>query len=227
MALRALRRAGAKVQNRVGRAGAADEWLETKVSDLSGLRERKKARTHEAIQEAALRLFRTQGYEATTVEQIAEAAEVSPSTFFRYFPTKEDVVIHDALDPLLFASFAEQPAQLSPIQALRASMAAVFGALSPDQLALEFERQDLIVGVPELRARMLDDLATTFRGFAEALAARVGRPADDLAVRAFAGAVLGAGIAVWLTASQGEEVSVFMKEFDAAMAYLDDSGLRL
>ena len=193
---------------------------------LSGLRERKKAKTHQAIQEAALRLFRAQGYEATTVEQIAAAAEVSPSTYFRYFPTKEDVVIHDALDPILFASFAEQPAELSPIQALRASMATVFGALTPEELALEFERQELIVAVPELRARMLDDLATTFRGFAEALAARVGRSADDLEVRAFAGAVLGAGIAVWLSGPEGEQVSDFVKQFDAAMAYLD-SGLRL
>jgi AcrR family transcriptional regulator len=193
---------------------------------LSGLRERKKAKTHQAIQEAALRLFRAQGYEATTVEQIAAAAEVSPSTYFRYFPTKEDVVIHDALDPILFASFAEQPAELSPIQALRASMATVFGALTPEELALEFERQELIVAVPELRARMLDDLATTFRGFAEALAARVGRSADDLEVRAFAGAVLGAGIAVWLSGPEGEQVSDFIKQFDAAMAYLD-SGLRL
>jgi AcrR family transcriptional regulator len=196
------------------------------VTGLSGLRERKKAKTHLAIQEAALRLFRAQGYEATTVEQIAAAAEVSPSTYFRYFPTKEDVVIHDALDPLLFASFAEQPAELSPIQALRASMAAVFGALTPEELAFEYERQELILGVPELRARMLDDLATTFRGFAEALGARVGRSADDLEVRAFAGAVLGSGIAVWLTGPPGEQVADFIGQFDAAMAYLD-SGLRL
>jgi AcrR family transcriptional regulator len=197
------------------------------VSGLPGLRERKKAKTHQAIQEAALRLFRTQGYEATTVEQIAEAAEVSPSTFFRYFPTKEDVVIHDALDPLLFASFGEQPAELSPIQAMRAAMAAVFGALSPDELALEFERQELILSVPELRARMLDDLAATFSQFAELLAARAGRSAHELAVRAFTGAVLGSGIAVWLTASEGEQASDYMKQFDAAMAWLDDSGLRL
>ena len=107
-------------------------------------------------------------------------------------------------------------------------MADVFGALTPDELALEFERQELITSVPELRARMLDDLATTFGGFAEALAARVGRPPGDLSVRAFAGAVLGAALAVWLTASEGErETGSFMKEFDAAMAWLDDSGLRL
>ena len=190
---------------------------------MSGLRERKKAKTHQAIQEAALRLFRAQGYEGTTVEQIAAAADVSPSTYFRYFPTKEDVVIHDALDPLLFASFAEQPAELSPIQALRASMAAVFGALTPEELAFEYERQELVLGVPELRARMLDDLANTFRGFAEALGARVGRSPDDLEVRAFAGAVLGAGIAVWLTAPPGEKVADFIGQFDAAMAYLDIS----
>jgi AcrR family transcriptional regulator len=200
---------------------------------MSGLRERKKAKTHVAIQEAALRLFLEQGYEATTIEQIAEAAEVSPSTFFRYFPTKEDVVIHDALDPILFGSFAEQPAELNPIQALRASMTAVFGALPPDELALERERQDLILRVPELRARMLDDLAATIRGFAEALAARVGRSPDDLSVRAFAGAVLGAGIAIWFTGPDSRPlkshhgVSDLIEQFDAAMAWLDDCGLRL
>ena len=200
----------------------------TEARCLSGLRERKKARTHEAIQQAALDLFRKQGYEATTIEQIAEAAEVSPSTFFRYFPSKEDVVLHDALDPLLFAAFAEQPPELTPLQALRATMADVFGALTPEQMALELERQELITSVPELRARTLDDLATTFGGFADALAARTGRSPTDLAVRAFAGAVLGAGLAVWLNASEGERASgSFMQDFDAAMAFLDESGLRL
>src|SRR5262249_44921406 len=78
------------------------------------LRERKKAKTRAAIQQHALRLFREQGYAATTVEQIAAAAEISPSTFFRYFPTKEDVVLYDDLDPLLIAAFDAQPPELSP-----------------------------------------------------------------------------------------------------------------
>ena len=193
---------------------------------MSGLRERKKAKTHAAIQEHALRLFREQGYEATTVEQIAAAADVSPSTFFRYFPSKEDVVLHDAFDPLMFAAFGEQPAELTPIQALRASMAEVFGALTPEELALESQREKLILSVPELRERMLDDLAATIRDVAQVLAKRVGRSPDDLPVRAFAGAVIGAGIAVWLTSAEGIDTADYIKQFDAAMAYLD-AGLHL
>src|ERR1700730_15744148 len=95
-----------------------------------GLRERKKAKTRASIQEHALRLFHERGYEQTTVEQIADAAEVSPSTFFRYFPTKEDVVMYDALDPLLLEAFEAQPADLSPVGALRATMREVFGGTS-------------------------------------------------------------------------------------------------
>src|SRR3989440_9766897 len=57
-----------------------------------GLRERKKRRTRETIVAVATKLFVEQGYEATTTAQIADAAEVSPSTFFKYFPTKADVV---------------------------------------------------------------------------------------------------------------------------------------
>ena len=68
-----------------------------------GLRERKKAKTKSAIQSHAIRLFREQGFAATTVEQVAEAAEVSPSTVFRYFATKEDLVVNDDYDPIIFA----------------------------------------------------------------------------------------------------------------------------
>ena len=101
-----------------------------------GLRERKKAKTRATIREHALRLFREQGYQATTVEQIAEAAEVSPSTFFRYFPNKEAVVLQDDYDPMLVAAFEAQPAELSPVAALRGAMQAVFAGLPTEELAL-------------------------------------------------------------------------------------------
>src|ERR687893_2815726 len=60
-----------------------------------GLRERKKQRTREQIVEAAMRLFSERGYHATTIADIAEAAEIAPRTFFSYFPSKEAVVFHD------------------------------------------------------------------------------------------------------------------------------------
>jgi hypothetical protein len=81
-----------------------------------GLRERKKAKTRAAIQHHALRLFREHGYEETTVEQIAEAAEVSESTLYRYFPTKEDLVLWDEFDPLLIEAFRAQPPELTPLE---------------------------------------------------------------------------------------------------------------
>jgi AcrR family transcriptional regulator len=78
------------------------------VDQPAGLRERKKAKTRASIREHALRLFREQGYGATTVEQIAEAAEVSPATFYRYFPTKEDVVLQDDMDVLALEALEQQ-----------------------------------------------------------------------------------------------------------------------
>src|ERR1700758_3580511 len=84
-----------------------------------GLRERKKIKTRHAIRREAFRLFDANGYAATTVEQIADAAEVSPSTFFRYFPAKGSPLPADGLDPLVLAAFKAQPPDLSPSQAIR------------------------------------------------------------------------------------------------------------
>ena len=136
----------------------------------AGLRERKKARTRAAIQAAALDLFERQGYHATTVDQIAAQAEVSQATFFRYFPTKEDVVLHDRYDPLLIADFRAQPPELSPLAALRRTLRSVLGSLPADELGRERQRATLIIAVPELRARALDQLASTLEPFTAVVA---------------------------------------------------------
>jgi AcrR family transcriptional regulator len=163
-----------------------------------GLRERKKAKTRAAIQRHALRLFREQGYEATTVEQIAAAAEVSPSTFFRYFPTKEDVVLYDPFDPVLIAAFEAQPPELTPMQAIREALHATFAAMSKEDMEEQWERGILILSIPDVRMRMLNDFLVTAQLLAELVAKRMGRRPDDLAVRTFVGGVIGALMAAFL-----------------------------
>jgi AcrR family transcriptional regulator len=157
-----------------------------------GLRERKKQKTRWAIQEHALRLFAEQGYDATTVEQIAAAAEVSPSTFFRYFPTKEDVVLADDYDPLLVAAFESVPPELGPVTALRQAARTAFGDIDGTEQAKVLERTKLSLSVPALRARSLESVAGTIALLAEPIARRLGRDPSDLGARTLAGACLGA-----------------------------------
>lgn len=191
-----------------------------------GLRERKKAKTRALIQEHALRLFRTQGYDETTVGQVAEAAEVSPSTVFRYFPTKPDLVIYDALDESWIEAFRSQPSELSALQALRASIRTGLGAVVGDDLALQLERERLMRSVPELRAAMLDEFVRTLNEIAALLAERTGRAVDDDYVVALAGAVLGVSIAAWLGGGEGDASVRYVERIDAGLALLED-GFRL
>lgn len=157
----------------------------------AGLRERKKAKTRAAIQHEALRLFKEQGYQETTVEEIADAAEVSPSTFFRYFPTKEAVVLTDDYDPLILEAIRTQPSELGPIAAVRAALRSLFTGLGTEELDDMRDRAELALAVPELRAATLDQFAQTIRQITVVVADRLGRTSDDFAVATLAGAILG------------------------------------
>lgn len=162
---------------------------ETAVS--GGLRERKKARTKLAIQEHAVRLFRDQGYAQTTIEQIAEAAEVSPSTVFRYFPTKEDLVTTDEIDPLVFAAFEEQPRELSLVQAWRGALKSTFGQLTDAEVATERDRGLLVLSVPEVWAATLGNITKATDILIALSARRTGRDETDPELRAAIGAIFG------------------------------------
>lgn len=193
---------------------------------LLGLRERKKLKAKAAIQEQALRLFAKQGYGATTVEQIAEAAEVSPSTFFRYFKTKEAVVLYDSLDPIIIEAFTQQPAELSTIQALRIATKQTFRSLPPERLALEMKRFELSRTIPELKTTMLDEMIRNIDMLAGMIAKRAGRSADDLGVRNLAGSIIGVGMAALLDAYKRPKEVDSIEAFDAALARLEQ-GLSL
>jgi AcrR family transcriptional regulator len=190
-----------------------------------GLRERKKARTRAAIRQHAMRLFREQGFGATTVEQIAEAADVSPSTFFRYFPTKEAVILQDDYDPRIVSAYRAQPPELGPIPALRAAFKQVFEEMSPEEVAEERERARLILAVPELHTQMMDEYTRGLEMIAELVAERSGRRADELPVRIFAGALVGVGLAAMMTWTDDPSVDYFTV-MDGALAHLE-AGLPL
>lgn len=182
-----------------------------------GLRERKKVRTRSAIQHHALRLFREQGYEATTISQIADAAEVSESTFFRYFPTKEAVVLSDDFDEALVEAFRAQPAELRPIEAIRRAVRETFSEMTETELADARERAELVFSVPALREAVAGELVSTMDRVCDLVAARVRRPAADIGVRALAGAVVGAMLAVVVPSEQAPGRS-YVELMDAALA---------
>ncbi|BCL26241.1 TetR/AcrR family transcriptional regulator [Streptomyces aurantiacus] len=188
---------------------------------VPGLRERKKARTKAAIQREAVRLFREQGYTGTTVEQIAEAAEVAPSTVFRYFPTKQDLVFSRDYDLPFATMFQAQSPDLTPIQAERQAIRTMLEDVTDQELALQRERWLLIVSEPELWGASLGSISRSMQVMSEQVAKRAGRGAGDAAVRAYTGAVFGVMLQVSLEWANDPEMD-FPTALDEALHCLED-----
>lgn len=158
----------------------------------AGLRERKKVRTRQAIRAAAYRLIAEHGYDATPVDRIAAEADVSPSTVFRYFTTKEEIFLTDEYDDMMAEMLRGRPAGEPPLVSLRMVMHEwLSGILSdPDQRAEMVQREQLVRDVPAVRARAHETMSMTGRLLGGIIAGRTGRAADALEVRVFTAAVL-------------------------------------
>ncbi len=157
----------------------------------AGLRERKKQRTEATIAAAALDLFLENGFEETTVAEIAEAAEVAPRTFFAYFPTKEDVVFckpHDGGPDAVAERLANREPGESAVDALRAFILTVIA--DPDfNDADEARRRKLIRETPALAAYEISHVTVEFqRILAVAVADDLGQEPDEMAPRMVAAA---------------------------------------
>ncbi|WP_328915784.1 MULTISPECIES: TetR/AcrR family transcriptional regulator [unclassified Streptomyces] len=165
----------------------------TDAAPKTSLRERKKVRTRQAIRAAAYRLFAEQGYDATTVDRIAAESDVSPSTVFRYFPTKEDIVLTDEYDDVMAEVLRNRPAEEPPLVSVRMVMHEALGQVlnDPEARAEMAQREELIRDVPAIRARAHESWSATGRLLGGVIAERTGRPADDLEVRVFTAAVFG------------------------------------
>jgi AcrR family transcriptional regulator len=196
-----------------------------------GLRERKKQRTRDALVRAALELFTTQGYEQTTVDEIADAVDVSQRTFFRYFAGKEEAAF--AIQQMVEAHFVdlvrERPPHEGPLEALRRAVLEGWDTLNETiesvvPLELHMRTYQLIESTPVLIAAHLRRSAELEEQLARLIAGREGLDVDAdprprVAVAAFSGVMRVTG-RLW---GAGEDISVeAIRELTAT--YLDQLG---
>ncbi|WP_367321100.1 TetR/AcrR family transcriptional regulator [Streptomyces sp. HUAS ZL42] len=163
-----------------------------------GLRERKKIKTRTAIRDATYALIEEQGYDATTIEQIAERAEVSPSTVFRYFATKEDIVLTDEYDPVILEELSARPVDEPWADSLRHVVKKAVGFGMAQEPEVTRVRARLLVEVPAVRSRMMQTMSATGRMLCHAIAERTGLDPDGLEVRVYAMALIGGMHEVYL-----------------------------
>lgn len=156
-----------------------------------GLRERKKIKTRMAIRAATYELIENQGYDATTIEQIAERAEVSQSTVFRYFPTKEDIVLTDEYDSVLEEELRARPADEPWLDSLRYILKRAVGISSIEEPEVTRLRSRLMLEVPAVRSRMIESMSETGRLLCRVIAERTDRDPADLEVRVYAMSLIG------------------------------------
>lgn len=183
-----------------------------------GLRERKKARTRQAIRDAAYRLFQEQGYDATPVDQIAEVAEVSPSTVFRYFATKEDIVLSDEYDPFMVVALHDRPLDEPPVESIRTVLKSATRYLIEHHTEEIVVRSRLVRDVPALRNRRTEAEMEAARAVCQELADRTGRSPDDLEIRVLSAAVTASvqeAVEFWVRRADTEELeAVIDRTFD-------------
>ncbi|MEU6671285.1 TetR family transcriptional regulator [Streptomyces sp. NPDC046727] len=156
-----------------------------------GLRERKKIKTREAIRAATYALIEEQGYDATTIDQIADRAEVSPSTVFRYFPTKEDIVLTDEYDPLILEEIRQRPLEEPWPETIRYVLRRAVQLGVEEDARVSRLRTHLMVQVPAVRSRMMESMSVTGRMLCQAIGERTGRDPESLEVRVYAMSLIG------------------------------------
>jgi AcrR family transcriptional regulator len=199
---------GAALDDRAARDGGAP-----------GLRERKKARTREALEAAAFELFATQGFEETTIDEIVAACDVSPRTFFRYFATKEEVLFanSDARLDRLLEVLVSRPRAEAPFDAVAASIMTVAREYE-DERERMLVRWQILERTASLKWRSLERQRGWEDAIAEVLEQRSTPVAPDAALelRVVAGvttAALRAAVALWLTDDRVDLTTLLRRAF--------------
>lgn len=196
-------------------------------SERPGLRERKKLRTYETIAAVALDLFDRQGFRATTIAQIAEAADVSPRTVSAYFPAKEDLLFPhtEEMFGILADRLRDRPAGQFATEALRLWIAEVFDE-NPGKMEYERERmrRRVIDADEALLAYERQQMGKGERVFAHAIARDLGVEPGDVAAQLAAAAAVGALAAISRFHDEGEhEIDDPVAHREAALTLVDQA----
>jgi TetR/AcrR family transcriptional regulator, regulator of mycofactocin system len=186
---------------------------------------RRRVTSREELEQAAFTLFAARGFDATTVDEIAAAAGIGRRTFFRYFPSKNDIpwgAFELELERMRVRMKACPP-EVPLMDAIRVALID-FNRIEPAQVPLHRRRMELILRVPTLLAHSTLRFTAWRQVIAEFVAERTGRRPDELAPQVIAHAVLGVAVAAyehWLedeSADLGVLLDDGMRQLDAAFA---------
>ncbi len=192
---------------------------------LSGQPGRRRVTSRWELEQVAFELFAEHGFELTTVDEIATAAGIGRRTFFRYFPSKNDVPwgMFEVELERMRARLKECPRDVPLMDAIRVALVD-FNRVEPDQIPWHRRRMELILRVPALLAHSTLRFASWRAVIAEFAAERTGLRPDSLAPQAIAHAVLGVAVAAyeqWLDdedAELGGLLDAAMRQLEAAFA---------
>lgn len=159
------------------------EPISERIHGPLGLRERKKLKAMRYIQEVALDLFDQYGYAAVTIERIAAEAEVSPSSIYRYFGTKEQLVLYDEYDPMILRMLEDGFPDADPLDAMRQTIAILANEILPSDEELIRRRMRFVLGEPAVRAGLAKQVEEVDAMIRHALARRAGKSPDELDVK--------------------------------------------
>lgn len=182
----------------------------------TGLRERKKERTRRDLTDAATRLFAERGFDAVTIEEIAEAADVSPRTFYRYFAAKEDLVFGDLDETLerVRQAFSERSPDEPVLRSLRALLVQQAVEIDSDPTSTR-RRGDLIRTTPSLQLRHHERQRAIEAALTPIVAERMGLPPGDLRPALLVALVFSAfrtAIIAWLTSGAAGQLAGRVEE---------------
>jgi AcrR family transcriptional regulator len=192
--------------------------------DVPGLRARKRHQTRERLTRAAMALFLDRGFEATTLDDIAAAADISRRSFFHYFASKEDVVFawQEESTAALIAAVAARPANESMLAAAENAIAAMIRQIEPGEaIAMARLKRDN----PALQARDQVKYEKLERALAEALSRRAGHKTQKLEARLVAMIATGAmriGGEFWAAEGAREKPEALVKRVFAAVRAIFD-----